>query len=283
MIGSFIRRTSTSLALLLLLCGASAVPGARAGTLRIALLDGAEVHGDVILLADLLPKDVPHFLRDIAGKISLGASPQIGSSRSLSRSIVLAAVVANGLHPSEFQIPEVMTVNQPSHLVTREEAFAAIRKALAHHKDAALMAFQPEDLSFSAVQLPDQASQLAVTEVAFDEFIGRARFRLWSTSAPAIHPFYVTAQLSSRPAAIPSTSIPARNTGSTAISAASPVLVEPGRSARLRLHSSNSSIFLEVRPLQRGRLGEIIRVRLPANGRTFRARVLESGDLDADF
>jgi hypothetical protein len=282
MIENFNRRTFRSLALLLLLHSVSLISGAHAGTLRIALLDGAEVRGDVILLADLLPKDVPHFLRDIAGKISLGAAPQNGTSRSFSRSIVLAAVLANGLQPSEFQIPDVITVNRTSHLVTRDEAFAAIRKALTNNKDAALLDFQPEDLSFSAVQLPDQASQLAVTDIAFDEFIGRARFRLSSTSFPAVHPFYVTAQLSRMPVAIPS-AISAHGSQAGTISPASPVLVEPGRSARLRLHSANATISIEVKPLQRGHLGEIIRVRLPANGKTFRARVLESGDLDADF
>jgi len=277
----FICRTCTALALLLLFCGTSVVPAAHAGALRIALLDGAEVHGDVILLADLLPKDVPRFLREAAEKISLGMAPQNGTSRRLSRSSVLAAVIVNGFEASAFQIPDSMTVQRASHSVTRDEAFAAIRQALAKSKGPALPDFQPEDLSFSAVLLPDQASRLAVTEVSFDEFIGRARFRLWSTSAPAVHPFYVTAQPSSRPVAASFASIPAHNAGSIAISTPSPVLVGPGRSARLHLHSSNSNIFLEVKPLQPGRLGEIIRVRLPGNGRTFRARVLEGGDLDA--
>lgn len=283
MIKSFIRRVSVAVALLLLHCAACAVPGARAGTLRIALLDGAEVRGDVILLADLLPKDVPRFLREAAGKVSLGRAPQNGTSRRLSRVSVLAAVMANGFQATEFQIPEIMTVQRTSHLVTREEAFAAIRQALAKSNDSALSDFQPEDLSFGAAQLPDQASQLLVTEMAFDEFIVRARFRLSSASARAVRPFYVTAQLSSRPFAPISASTPPGGAGPIATSEPSLVLVQPGHPARLRLHSSNANIILEVQPLQTGHLGEIIRVRLPANGKTLRARVLAGGALDADF
>jgi len=278
-----LRRVSIVLALLLLFCGITVVPGASAGTLHIALLDAVAVNGDVILLADLLPNDVPSFLRQATKKTSLGMAPQTGTSRRLTRLSVLAAVMASGFQPSEFQIPEVMTVQRASHSVTRDEAFVAIRQALAKGNSPALPDFKPQDLSFSAVQLPDQASQLAVTDVAFDEFIGRARFRLWSSSAPAVHPFYVTAQLSSRLAAVQSASILGHSTGSIATPQPSPILVQPGRLARLRLHSSNSNIFLQVQPLQPGHLGEIIRVRMPSNGKTLRARVLEGGALDADF
>jgi hypothetical protein len=277
MMRDYVRRPFIALTLLFLYFFSDA----QAGTLRIPLLDATEVHGDVILLADLLPKDVPRFLREAAGKVSLGMAPQNGTSRRLSRLSVLAAVMANGFQASEFQIPESMTVQRASHSVTREEAFDAIRLALLKSNDLAVPDFLPEDLSFSAVQLPNRASQLAVTDFAFDEFIGRARFRLSSLSAPDVHPFYVTAQFSSRLAAAQSAFILGRNASPVATSELSPVLVKPGRLARLRLHSSNSNIFLQVQPLQPGHLGEVIRVRMPSNGKTLRARVLEGGALDA--
>ena len=123
--------------------------------------------------------------------------------------------------------------------------------------------------------------------MVFDEFIGRARFRLWSSSSPQVHPFYVTARLPVKSNAISSLAFQAFGASlkpSIPISVvSSPVLVEPARSARLHLHSAHSNILLEVKPLQRGRLGEVIRVRLPANGKTFRARVLANDELDADY
>ena len=275
------------ISLLLLLSVAFSAPRASAGSLRVALLEWVEVRGDAIFLADLLPKDAPRFLREAAKKISLGPAPQNGASRRLSSSAVLAAVVAHGLQAPEFQIPDNISVHRASHLVTRAEVLAAIRAALAKNKDANLPDLQIEDLSFGAVLLPNQASHLEVTEISFDEFIGRARFRLWSASAPAIHPFYVTARVPFPPGGHRSFLIPASLGDSTALSraspVASPVLIEAGRTAVLHLHSSNSSLFLEVKSLQRGRLGEVIRVRLPANGKTFRARVLEGGGLDARF
>jgi hypothetical protein len=277
------RRTHLAFLFLFLLIGAFFSSVAHAGSLRIALLEGVAVRGDVILLADLLPKDAPRFLHEVAAKISLGMAPQNGASRRLSSFTVHSALVANGFQVSAFQIPEVMTVQRASHLVTREQVFAAIRTALAGNRDAALRDFQPEDISFGAVLLPNQASRLEVTEISFDQFIGRARFRLWSPSARDIHPFYATAQLPPGQNALLSSSISPLSAGAIVPSQASHVLVEPSRSARLHLHSSNANILLEVKPLQRGRLGEIIRVRMPANGKTFRARVVEGGDLDAHF
>ncbi len=275
------------ISIVLLLGAAFSSPRASAGSLRIALLDSAEVRGDAIFLADLLPKDAPRFVREAAEKISLGPAPQNGVSRRLSSSVVLAAVMAHGLQASEFQIPDTIHIHRASRLVTRAEVLGAIRAALAKNKGIALPDLQAEDLSFGSVLLPDQASPLEVTEISFDEFIGRARFRLWSASAPTIHPFYVTARVPFSPGGGRFFPIPASAGDSTALSracqVAPAVLIEAGRIALLHLHSSNSSLFLEVKSLQRGRVGEVIRVRLPANGKTFRARVLEGGGLDARF
>jgi flagella basal body P-ring formation protein FlgA len=55
------------------------------------------------------------------------------------------------------------------------------------------------------------------------------------------------------------------------------------RPATLHLHSENSSATLQVRALQSGALGEIIRVRIVANGHILVARVTGPDLLDAAF
>jgi hypothetical protein len=277
-----------SISLVFFFAGFFTGPGARPGGLRIALLADAEIRGDSIFLANFLPPDASRAVRAAAEKIMLGATPQNGTSRILSRSSVVAAVTENGLSASAFLIPELMTVQRAAHLVTREEVFAAIQRALAGVKIAELPAFGLDDISLNAsVLLPDQESQLEVTQITFDEFIGRARFRLWAKSAPGVHPFYATARI---PSASPGMAVsPLHSLNADflpflpAPQVASPVLVEAGRAARLHLHSPNSSMMLQVKPLQRGRLGQTIRVRMPSNGKTLQARVIGEGFLDATF
>jgi hypothetical protein len=278
------RRSLISLLLVLFLGSVSLTPDARAGALRITLLDGAVVRGDSIVLADLLPVDTPRLLRDAAENVNLGRSPQSGLYRRLARSAVLWVLAANGVEASAFVIPEFITVRRATHVVTRGEVLAAIRQALAKSELPNFPSLQPDDVSFDPIALPDQASHLEVTEITYDEFIGRARFRLRVISAPEVHPFYVTAILPFGSTINPSSlrgAVAAHTSSSSSTSPDSPVLLDPGRLARLHLHSSNANIFLDVRPLQRGHLGEIIRVRFPSNGRTFRARVTEGGSLDA--
>jgi len=260
----------------------------KAGVARIALLEHSQVRGDSIFLSDFLPKNAPHTLWHAATKISLGVAPQYGSSRKISRTFIMATMNANGISPVDFVIPEVLTVQHAGHQVTREEVFAAVQQALAKNKSAEWPPFQLEDLSLdAAVFVPDDRPELEVTQITFDEFIGCARFRLWTRSAPEVHPFFATARTSTQ-SPILSSSLSATNTGVASVAlrgskSAQPILIESNRLARLHLHSANASMLLEVKTLQRGSLGDVIRVRLPGNGKTLLARVDGSGSLEAGF
>jgi hypothetical protein len=267
---------------LLLLATAFAVCGSPAGSLRTALLAEVEVQGDTIVLADLCPSDAPRAIRAEAESVALGSAPRGGSIRRLSRGNVATAIRNAGLPISSFSVPEVITVHRAGRLVTREDAFAAIQAALAKNHDAQLPQFRLDDLTLdSAVAVPAGASDLEVTQISFDEALGRARFRLWPHSAPGTLPFFVTAHLpeSTSRAAGATTVAKARDSFTTV----EPVLVDPRQYARLHLHSQNSDMLLAVKPLQRGHLGETIRVRLTGSGKTLQARVIASGYLDATF
>jgi hypothetical protein len=276
------------ISLALLLATASAGPSgilptrslAQAGTLRIALLANTQVNGDAVLLADFLPPHVSTRLRATAQSISLGASPQIGSIRRFSRTAVLSALQSSQLSQDSFLVPELLTAHRASKFVTEDDVFSAIQSMLAKNPNPRLPTLRSQDVTLeSHIEVPEGPTSLEVTQMIFDQSIQRARFRLSPRNAPGTLPFYATASIASEhpyPAA-PSTANAPSIVGTSAI------LVDPRQLARLHLHSANSNMFLVVRPLERGRLNETIRVRLAASGRTLQAKVIAANSLDATF
>jgi len=266
------------------LVAALAASAVDAGALRIALLANTEIQGDSIVLANLLPQAVSRRIREAAQTVTLGSAPQNGATRQFTREALAAAISSSGLSPADFVIPESVTVRRGSRLISLEEIYAAIQSSLAKNPVSGIPPLQLRDLTLNAdVRVPPGDAGLQVTQITFDQFIGRARFRLWPRSAPGVLPFFATAKISSAVPASPSTSklmtIAAHPSNTLDTSAF--VLVQPGRPARLHLHSSNMDMLLQVLPLQRGRLGEVIRVRLAGTGRTMQARVAGDAYLDA--
>src|ERR1700674_2978411 len=98
--------------ILLLFSAFLACSGARAGGLRVTLLANAEVQGDTVLLANLLPQNASRALRTAAEAISLGAAPQSGTARRFRRDAILAALQSSTRSPAALSIPEVVTVRR---------------------------------------------------------------------------------------------------------------------------------------------------------------------------
>jgi hypothetical protein len=269
----------------LLFAAVGTVASVHAGTLRIALLSEAQVPGDTVFLANFLPPHAPLSARVAAEAISLGAAPQNGSARRFSRDFVSAALQNAGLAPEMFLLPEILTARRAGRTLTRDEAFAAIQSALAKNQAARVPQFHEEDLTLaSAVEVPEGAAGLEVTQLSFDPILAQARFRLWPRGSRGTLPFLVTARLPHASSATPASSaLPDVVSVLSASAPSGPVLVDPRNLAQLHLHSQNSDMLLAVRPLQPGRFNEIIRVRLAASGKTFRARVIAPNYLDAAF
>ena len=263
---------------------------AAAGSLRIALLSEVSVQNDVLVLADLLARGASFPLRNAAQQISLGAAPEFGSTRLISRSAVAEAISSAGLSASQFAIPAVINVRREARLIASQEIFAAIQSAMQNNPDIPNIApLTPADLpSDTRVPVPPGYSGLQVTQIVFDPLMNRMRFRLLPKAPGKVLPFYITAKLS--PGFVPSgsaqSSLPL--TGSNGNSSASLAhdaapLVTTGHPARLRLHSPAMEMILTVHPLQRGYLDQIIRVRLFGTATTMQARVVGPGYLDAIF
>jgi hypothetical protein len=252
---------------------------------RVLLLADAEVQGDAIVLANLFPANAPYALRDAAARIALGTSPQSGSARRLSGDLIVAAIEDSGLPLSAFFVPQTVTVRRIGRQLTRQETWTAIQSFLEKHPVDALRSLRAEDLTLeAAVAVSGDNAKLAVTRLTFDDALHLARFRLRLHDVANGQPFYVTARpRSGRTGLARPVFDDISSSTQTANSSGSTVLVDPRQPARLHLHSADSDMLLTVQPLQRGREGQVVRVRLRASGKTLQARVVGQNSLDAAY
>jgi hypothetical protein len=159
---------------------------------------------------------------------------------------------------------------------TRAEMFQAIESFYNDHQSGNRAPFAMDALEFGSLpRIADGDENLKVISARFDRATGRELFRLHSTSSPV--PFEVSVKMSG-PSGVPLKS-------SRVLSAPQSIqsLVDPRHLARLSLVSRDSEMLVEVRPLQKGNRGDIVRVRMPKNGKTFSARVIGTNSLRAEF
>lgn len=300
--------------LALVLCGAK--PGACG--IKVELPGEAEVTGQSIFLSDLLPQNVPAGMRDQARGVLIAVSPQPGSTRILERRTVanlLGAEMAGKL-----DIPQQIVVRRTSRLITREEVVAAIRTALDRNgfSDSGL---QADDLRvFPSSMVSYGSAHLQVRQMDFDDTLKEMRFVMAERGSL---PFLVTAVLQNGlPVRRGDQGIPAGNkptlddvrpTPAASNASAAPQrsrpedsalvhserfvptdfvgesrrntvqLVGPGKVATLLVTSEEMQMMLEVTPLERGSLDQVIRVKLPLTGKVLQAKVTGSGHLEAIF
>ena len=243
-----------------------------------ALRSEVLVNAGTVSLAQLLPETAPENLKSLAARVSLAASPDLGAARVLPRDMIVAAIKNAGVPAAYFTVPATVTIRRGGYAIPREEVLRAVNGYFDQHKKSSAPPLILADLEMSAlpaISFPEP--RLAVVRVTYDYNLRRAVFQIVSQSAPSLVPFEVTARvpegmLSPSPAVLRMRAL-----------AAAPVLVEPRILARLVLRSEDSEIVLQVRPLERGRLGQIVRVRLPQNGKTLRAQVTGNAALEAAF
>jgi hypothetical protein len=259
---------------------------------RIELLREVSVAGARVLLSDLLPATASGSLRARAAEISMGAAPQPGNTRILERGAVERQASANQQVLSELTVPERIVVSRDSRLITLSEVCDAIRLALEQSGMPAADTLRPEDILLeSEVLVGPGDSGLRVMHMDFDRGLRRVRFLLWPSHDPKVLPFFVTARLDGelplaphRPATelgrMAKDTAPA---GAPARPAKQEILVAQGELARLTLRSDALRIFVDVVSLERGTLGQQIRVRMLDTGKIFHAQVDGRGHLEVKF
>jgi len=269
-------RNARIAALLLSVLGAAG--NLDAGPLRISLLADTAVTTDVIVLADLLPSGLSNEVRRRGEGVVLGKAPQPGSARVFARESIVAILGSSALAGMPFNVPPTMTVWRKTPALSRKIVWQSIQSAAARRGVALSKDASPDTLLW----LPPESTEadetsFEVSDVMFDPLLKQARFRLQLAGYPQTPSFYVWCPVGGG------------NYGSTH----SPTLqkavhdeaemVNPRRMATLQLHSRNSMATLQVRPLQAGSVGQIVRVRIPSNGHTLTARVLAANVLEAEF
>jgi hypothetical protein len=268
----------------------SAAHGARIP--RIELLREIHVAGTSILLSDLLPEGASVPLRKRASEITLGAAPDPGNSRTLEQNVLLCRIGLNSSVLSEIVVPERVLVSREARPIALPEVFEAVRRSLQRDGVAEWSALRPEDILLQSQVLVSRGDAgLQVLRADMDRGLRRGRFLLWPSKYPKVLPFYVTATLQqgSPIDSLPSSAwiTPNRNAAAPAAAPAKrarqEVLVSSGQPATLVLHSDVLRMIADVIPLERGALGQRIRVRMVDTGKIFSAQVDGRAHLDCKF
>jgi hypothetical protein len=259
---------------------------------RVELMREVRVTGVSVLLSDLLPQGAGVSLRARAGEISLGAAPEPGNTRVLVRGGVLENIGARTDVGEEIAVPERMMVSRDARPIRVQEVFVAIRNALELSGDRTTAYLRPEDVLFQAQVLvgPGDAG-LEVLRSDFDSGLKRGRFLLWPSHDPKVLPFFVAVHFAgnsplaalrsigevnrtaSKPEALP---VPATL-------AKAEILVSPGVQATLLLRSAALRMMADVIPLERGTMGQQVRVRVVDTGKVFSAQVDGRAHLEVNF
>jgi flagellar basal body P-ring formation chaperone FlgA len=259
---------------------------------RIELVREVRVTGVNVLLSDLLPQQAGDSLRALAGEISLGAAPEPGTTRVLARSGVLENIGERMDVSEEIAVPERMTVSRDARAISVQEVFVAIRNALELGGNSTIAYLRPEDVLFEAQILvgPGDAG-LEVLRSDFDSGLKRGRFLLWPSHDPKVLPFFVAVRFvgNSPVAALHSASEVNRIASKPEAPpvpgtlAKAEILVSPGVQATLIVQSAALRMMADVIPLERGTMGQQVRVRVVDTGKVFSAQVDGRAHLEVNF
>lgn len=258
---------------------------------RIELLRAVEIAGEHVSLADLLPRTAPESLRAEAKQISLGASPQLGNTRTLDASAIEKVAGADRDVLDQVVVPARMIVSRGARTIGPDEVFAAIQSALRQSDAHAAETLRLEDIVFeSQVFVSPGDAGLQVLRMELDRGLGRIRFLLWPSRDPKVMPFFVTARLNGDAAATPNHSSAAfslsgalHSSRGAVVALKRNILVGRGERATLVLHSDSLQMSVGVISLEAGELGQRIRVRTIENDKVLNVQVDGRSHVEVSF
>ena len=280
---------------------------------RTELLTYVSVSGDQLSLSDLLPRSAPESLRSEAASVPLGRAPQPGRERLIGRTEVVRALIGHGEALNSLIVPDRIAVASAARPITADEAYQAILAQLRKSDSPAAESLRAQDVQLGAqVFVRPGDAGLRVTRMDFDPILGRARFLLWPANDPEVVPFFATVRLdavsqsrllgfqspTSQPvksplvkaiASVPAQLAPEANATKRSISekaaraAVRQTLVQPGQPSVLTLQNAAMQITVDVAPLERGSLGQRIRVRMTGTGKIVTAEVIGRARLEAQL
>ncbi len=284
---------------------------------RTRLADQLDFQGDVVTLADLLPATASPELRDAAKKIPLGAAPQPGANRQISRQEIGRALAGHPELAPSLVLPESVIVGRHHRQITHAEIEQAVTDFLKANGASGAELEKLKGVSlFAPVYVTTPDPGLRVIGAEYDALHQETRLRLWTSKQPQVLPFYLS--LPDRinpPEAFPDhrTSSPQEQVGASYVQSAgqgngtpkahasvqtSPwlppeeqqvmrpakaeILVKAGVPAKLRFEGAGFRVETVVIPLTPGAMGEQIRVRRQDNQRLLMGHVVGPDLLQAN-
>jgi len=228
----------------------------------VRLRQRAGVVENTIRLSDLLPEDVPAELLERAKAVELGRSPQPGSYRVLSAGEITARM--REIRLTQISVPQQVVVERQALPVSRE----AVKRAVVEFFRSAN---EYPAFDFEIVGSPVMSghpSSLVVESARWDERLHRTEFSL-RCADKACGSFLVRSASRTETAAVKKMLRP------------KVWLARAGQPALLTFDGGGMRISLRVVCLERGTLGQTIRVRESGTHREFRAEVTGAGTVRA--
>lgn len=257
----------------------------------INLAEHAEVARDTIWLSDLLPFGAPTDLKEMGKSVELGLAPQAGTVRSMTREQIVLRVAEHGDLLRRLRIPAQITVQRTGWPIRGELILAAVSKFLQTQgwKDRI-----PPGVAWlhwsGAIASRNENVELQVTGVKPDigqhtlevrlRCVDRSLCSTFLAVVTLLHQFAAAAKNGQSPSA--GQTVASSRLRSVRGTNREPGLVERGASAQLKMEGDGMEISLPVVCLERGSLGEQIRVRAAGN-HVLLAEVVGSNQLHASF
>ena len=237
----------------------------------VMLREEAMVSSDVIRLSELLPTVVPSEMRMPCGDLSLGRSPAIGTIRTLSKQEILIRLG---------QCPTLLKqVGVPGRVIVRRSGYhireAAIREAAASFLRKRGMS---GDLAGQPLQWTASLEAVAedplveVLDAHWDRRQQRLQLRAHCVPQTLCKSFLILLPKPSAEMGEPLQADKKVWTGQEREKG--PTLTQAGERATMLVQEGEVRISIPVTCLQRGRLGQQIRVLDPVSRHVFRATVL---------
>ena len=233
----------------------------------VRLRELATVGADRIALSDLLPAEAPSDLRRTGAEVTLGASPNLGTTRVLMPAEIARALAAQPGLLSQLELPARVLVRRDGFPLDRDSIWAVARRFLKttdwHIPDDAFLNWDGEIVTRKA------SPALAVTHAKCD--LSRKVTQLWMRCVDrgACPDFLVR---------VPNTICSPNRLGQPpsprAKSASAAEQMQEGSKAWLIIDSGNLRLELAVVCLQRGSIGQTIRVVDPSSRRVFLAEIV---------
>jgi len=285
-----------SITALLIASGAQAFAGEHG---KVLLKSEVELQSESIRLSDLLPSGVPLAWKESASAIDLGRAPRVGSVRVLEPAEIMRKAEEWSQPEKKLAVPTEVVIRRRGWPIDKAAVRDVIRDFLVRHgwKEGELPELNQLESAATASEANGDPT-LEVTGMERDRRGGVLQFRLRCASPAHCSNFLVRVPLPNAHTSAISvvrSSSATEETGDTGKSAKKPLmtgasrcpacagLAQAGQTATLILENENIRITLLVICLERGALGQRIRVREARGQRVFVAEVTGSGLLRAAF